>query len=331
MTTSHVDAQGAISYDKFFYGEQVNKFIHPFLYRFDRLTQGSVLFNLIFLLLLVTEVVTISYFFTFLIKSSYVAFGLASVFLTLFGYFILRLYFQTSKIEKLKHIEVQYTHSFKKFISYQEGIAEHHMALANACSRFSETLSGRQGAYYRPPRWLGMAAPQLELFSEWCHAEDLYKMRELLLLASLEEHIKLVRCEPTSLEIHAALANAYVMLSSLYSKRKNDLVYDEKFRETSEKAIEEFKIICDYAPNEPWVHLQLAYSYHDLNMPLEEIDAYETILRINPDDKEVLFKLGTLYFQQGMNAKGLRVYEELKRYNFKKAETLIKFYGTHIK
>jgi tetratricopeptide (TPR) repeat protein len=102
---------------------------------------------------------------------------------------------------------------------------------------------------------------------------------------------------------------------------------EKKFRQASERAIEEFKIISDYAPNDPWVHLQLAYSYRDLNMPLEEIQAYETILRINPTDKEALFKLGTLYFQQGMNAKGLQVYEELKRANFSKVENLIKYYG----
>lgn len=205
------------------------------------------------------------------------------------------------------------------------------MAIANACCRLSETFSGRESLYYRPYRWLEFLAPKMETFSEWWHWRDIYRMRELLLLASLEEHIKLVRCEPTSLEIHAALANAYVMLSTLYAKQMGKKEFDQsletKFRTTSEKAIEEFKILSDYAPNDPWVHLQLAYSYHDLQMPLEEIKEYEMILRINPDDKEALFKLGTLYFQQGMNAKGLRVYEELKHYNFKKAEILIRFYG----
>jgi hypothetical protein len=34
-----------------------------------------------------------------------------------------------------------------------------------------------------------------------------------------------------------------------------------------------------------------------------------------------------LYFQQGRNAAGLEVYEELKRSNYKKAESLISFYG----
>jgi tetratricopeptide (TPR) repeat protein len=103
----------------------------------------------------------------------------------------------------------------------------------------------------------------------------------------------------------------------------------EKFRFTAERAIEEFKILSEYAPDDPWVHIQLAYSYHDLQMPLEEIKEYETIKRLQPDDLDNLFKLGILYFQQGWNAKGLRVYEELKKAHYAKAEALIKFYGSY--
>ena len=100
-----------------------------------------------------------------------------------------------------------------------------------------------------------------------------------------------------------------------------------KFRKTAKKAIEEFQILCDYAPNDPWVHLQLAYSYHDLDMPLEEIKEYETILNLQPEDHETRFKLGSLYFQQDMNAKGLHVYETLRRIDLKRAEALIRLYS----
>ena len=105
-------------------------------------------------------------------------------------------------------------------------------------------------------------------------------------------------------------------------------VFKQKFRSIAERAIEEFKILSDYAPEDPWVHAQLAYSYRDLQMPKEEIREYETILQLCPEDKETLFKLGKLYFEQGQNAKGLQVYETLKRSNYKNAENLIHFYGT---
>jgi len=97
----------------------------------------------------------------------------------------------------------------------------------------------------------------------------------------------------------------------------------------AERAIEEFKVLNDYAPNDPWVHAQLAYSYHDLQMPKEEIKEYETILKLNPGDRDTLYKLGLLYFQEGMNAQGLRIYEELKRSHYKKAESLMENYGSY--
>lgn len=168
-------------------------------------------------------------------------------------------------------------------------------------------------------------------------------MRELLLQTCVKEYIKLVKCEPTTLETHAALANAYVMLSGLYIDPRKMEGYDEerwippdkyseqfeaKFRTTAQKAIEEFKILCEYAPDDPWIHSQLAYSYHDLKMPLEEIQEYEMIQRLCPDDLDNLFTLGTLYFQQGMNAQGLRIYEELRRSHYKHSENLIKHYGS---
>jgi tetratricopeptide (TPR) repeat protein len=169
-------------------------------------------------------------------------------------------------------------------------------------------------------------------------------MQEILLQSSIEEHIQLVQCEPTSLDIHAALANAYVTLSSIYldprktenydsdrwiPSKKYSLASEKKFREIAEKAIEEFKILNEYAPNDPWVHMQLAYSYHDLQMPVEETAEYEITLKLRPDDKETLFKLGCLYFTQGRNADGLKVYERLKNANFKRAEQLITYYGTN--
>ena len=103
-----------------------------------------------------------------------------------------------------------------------------------------------------------------------------------------------------------------------------------KFRATAERAIEEFKILNHYAPDDPWVHLQLAYSYHDLGMPDKETREYETVLKLCPDDRDILYKLGTLYFQQGQNAKGLQVYEELKDCNYKKAQQVISRYGDFV-
>jgi tetratricopeptide (TPR) repeat protein len=114
-----------------------------------------------------------------------------------------------------------------------------------------------------------------------------------------------------------------------YNKfQKKTHYFDQKFKEAARLAIEEFRILSHYAPNDPWVHEQLAVGFHDLGMPDEEVKEVETLLKLRPQDKEILFRLGMLYFKQNQNAKGLQVYEELKKANFKKAENLISAYGT---
>ncbi|HSX13445.1 MAG TPA: hypothetical protein VLE96_03385, partial [Chlamydiales bacterium] len=77
----------------------------------------------------------------------------------------------------------------------------------------------------------------------------------------------------------------------------------------------------------PWVHEQMALGFKDLGLQAEETKEIEILQKLRPHDKEILYRLGTLYFAQGLNAKGLSIYEELKKTNFKKAEELIASYG----
>jgi len=343
MTTLRVEGESYFHIDNEYYNEEIHKMVLSILPRFDRMVKSYFYFNVIFFSLIVAEVILLILCFSYLIQATILAFSLAALFLTIFSFFILRIYFQARKPEVFEDFQLRYSRGCKNMIQYREGIPEHYVAMANAYSKLAALLKDREYTYFVPPKWLRSVVLSIEKFSSWFFWEDVFGMREHLLQCAVEEHVKLVKCEPTSLDIHAALANAYVMLSSLYldprkmdnydsdrwipqSKYTEDL--EEKFRVTSQKAIEEFKILNDYAPNDPWVHTQLAYSYHDLQMPKEEIDQYETILKLRSDDKETLFKLGCLYFQQGRNADGLRIYEQLKQSNFKKAEQLITHYGT---
>lgn len=341
MTTQNGEGSVLLQSNPSLYHEQIAKITQPILPQFDRLIQRYVLFNFLFLSAAGLEIICLLVFFTLLTQSSLAAFALSLVFLTFFSYFIFRIYFQTAKPEQLDNLKNQFVKDYKVLLGYQEGVAEHHATIALSCTKLSDQLAGKEFSYYCPPKWLSICSPFFEKFSFWWHWQDVLQMRELLLKASISEHIKLVRSEPTNLELHAVLANAYVLLSSLYASQKkqfeeeggnwslyknSSVMLDAKFRLTAQKAIEELKILNEFSPNDPWVHLQLAYSYHDLGMTLDEINEYEIILKLNSDDLETLYKLGCLYFQEGMNAKGLRVYEVLKTKHYKKAESLLKYY-----
>lgn len=335
----------SLAIDKKSYQEKIEQYASPLIRNTQKIVIKYILFHLASLFIGGMEVALFLSFFAILGKSAILAFLLAIFLLSVFSFFVLRLYFQAKKPEQLLFFCENYLQQCQKTIGYQEGLPEKHLLLASFAQKLAKELHEKEYFFYSPPELLKSLSTTLEKFSAFCHWKDLHAMREFLLSFAVDEHIKAVKCEPTNLEIHAALANAYVMLSSLYADPRKYEGHDEekyipeerlsqemlkKFKETAERAIEEFKILNDYAPNDPWVHIQLAYSYHDLQMPEEETLEYETVLKLRPDDKETLFKLGMLYFQLGKNAKGLRIYETLKRTHYQKADHLIKFYGSFV-
>lgn len=314
----------------------------PILTRFIQSTRADVLFNLFFILLISIECLLFLAFFTFLIKSAVLAINLGVIFATGFTYFILRLHRQAQKPEKILEICHSFEEEFNRHSEYELGYIEYHIALANGYARMANALHGKEYRYYTAPKILGFLNSKIAKFSHWLHWYDVHKMKEALLLRSVNEYIKLIKIEPANLEFHAALANAYVMLSGLYQVPTEDddglwslgaemvNILQTKFTHASEKAIEEFKILNEYSPNDPWVHQQLAYSYHDLQMPQKEIVEYENLLSLLPDDDEILYKLGTLYFQEGENAKGLSIYESLRERDLSKAQALVQHYGSSL-
>lgn len=344
MTLANIEEENSSHANYSLGSDQTHEVIEESFVPFKRLVRSHIGFHLFFLVLSITEISLWIYFFTFLAQSFILSGSLALIFLTFFSYFILRLYFKAKKPEQLDWLVSDYVENCKKLMDYRDENPEDYLLLANACCKFADFVDGKELHVYSLPRWAKGLSTYIERFSYWCHWSDFHRIKELLLLKAIEENIKLVKCEPTSLEVHASLANAYVMLSGLYIDPCHIDGSDEerwipsfdstegmdvKFRLASERAIEEFKILRDYAPNDPWVHAQLAYSYHDLKMPQEEIKEYETLLALAPGDHEIVFKLGMLYFQQGLNAQGLRMYDQIKRTNIKKAEDLIKFYGAY--
>lgn len=311
------------------------------LNRFDRITRLHAFFHLFFIFLFLVQFFLLIIGFNTLVQSMFISMTLATIFLTVFAYFILKLYLNMRKPEELIEIKEAF---YKKCETLINSKQSHYVSFSECLLKMLSLLEGREYEYYPSWKWLFFLKPTIAKFSCYWHWQDVHLFKEQLLLANIEEHIKYVKQAPTELEPHATLANAYIMLSSIYTDPKNQTDYDEdlwypqnrktlkmdqKFRYAAQRAIEELKILKDYAPNDPWIHAQLAYSYHDLKMPLEEIQEYEQIILLNPADKDSLFKLGMLYFEQGYNAKGLEVYEKLKKVGDKRTEDLISFYGAY--
>lgn len=307
---------------------------HSLIAKYILYTKQYAYFNFLFVGVLLAECILFLLFFSFLLHSSILAIHLALIFATAFAYFLLRLHYQARKFEQIYELVNQIEDA-------SEGCQtpEYRVELANRYSELAKGLQGAEYRYYQLPGMVEMCNPLLSNLSCWMHWHDIFKMKEILLTRTIEEYIELIKKEPVSLELHAALANAYVLLSGLYNtSEQSDLfrpsskmvkLLEERFTWASKRAIEEFKILSQYAPNDPWVHQQLAYSYHDLAMPAEEIKEYEELLKLKPRDSETLFKLGVLYFEQGKNAEGLAIYKQLLQFTPQKARALIQHYGSY--
>jgi tetratricopeptide (TPR) repeat protein len=198
---------------------------------------------------------------------------------------------------------------------------------------------------FNPPEWCSFLVAPLNRLISYVSWRALHILSEVLFMAAVDQHITRIKAAPTDLKCHAALANCYVMLANHYLepiKTKQFMPWpgilltsrtveelEAKGRASSHSAIEELSILSAFAPDQLWVHDQLAISYRELEMPEKEIEECETIIRLCPDDHQALLRLGILYFRQGRHAKGLEVYERLKPIQPILAEELIGHYGAY--
>ena len=323
-------------FDDSYFQQNLPQVYRAVLRQFRRVTASFVLFNLLFLSLFTAELLLFILFLPFLMQTSWLALSLSGLFLTIFSYFVLLFYYQAKKPDQLVQLKDLFISSCRQLAGSSEG---HHLPIAGALTKLSSYLEEFEWQFYRIPPFLHSLKRPLSSMSAYCHWQDVYRFKQILLHAAIEEHLSQIRSTPTDLELHASLANTYVALSKIFIEpkrspnpsafRRNKELFDESFRAAARLAIEEFKILNHYAPNDPWVHEQLARSYGDLRMPQEEMIELETLLKLRPQDKDLLLRLGALYFQQGLNAKGLQVYEELIAGHTQKAEDLIAIYGRY--
>ncbi len=318
-------------------------YIEPLIWKFSSLTRNYALFHIIYWVAGFLQLLSILLFFSFFSKTTWSAVALASLFLTAFSYFVLHFYFQAKKpqqfLELRQELQTQYTYN----TPLKTAASEIHMEQARAFTTFATHLDEKEGGYYPIPSFFQTLAPLMRKFSVFMHWKDVHKMKELLLLSSINETVAVVKLMPTDLEAHANLANAYLCLAKIYrdprttnppsslpwtSPEYSSKIMQNQFHFASDRAIEELTILKEYAPGNPWVHHQLAHIYREKKLEHLEIQEYETLLKIEESDNRLLHRLGILYFKQGYNGKGLRVYQQMIEREESLAEDLITYYNS---
>lgn len=318
------------------YADAIEKEGSLFFLKFRQLLNSYTLFHASFFLVAILELVIFSL--SILNYSESIAFimTLASMILTLFSYLILNYYFQGKKQDQLKELRNHFLQSCQKRALPPLTEEEIHLAIAKNTFQLAASL-GQKRIY-------ALSLPPFEFFKEFLikgrflfHFKDVLTMQEILIQLSLDQYIAVLKSDPTDLALHTSLANVYMTLSKIYQKPPElssfladkifkKLQLQEKIEIATQNAIEELKILDDLAPNDPWTHAQLASSYHQLERWDEELSEYEILSNLRAKDKEILLRLGILYFKLGKTAKGLLTYESLKKVDAKYADHLLSHY-----
>lgn len=318
-----------------FFQQRLPQLYRAILNSFRKTIKSFAIFNFSYAALFALELGAFFFYIPLLMQPFLLAISLSCLFLTVFSYFIFLFYHQAKKPEQFSHLKGQFLASAKKLLSHSK--EEHRLSIAASLVKLAAYLDDFEGSLYSIPSFFSSLKRPLERLSAQLHWQDVFRFKQTLLQSAVDEHLQQIRATPTDLEVHASLANTYIALSKLYSEprradlkgayRKRKEAFEENFHAAASLAMEELQILNHYAPNDPWVHEQLAAGYRDLGMPQEEIREVETLLRLRPQDRELLLRLGLLYFKQGNNARGLKVYEELKAANYQKGQDLIMAYG----
>lgn len=285
--------------------DSLPQYYRAFLLRFRKLVELSFLFHTLFATLFLLQITCLLLFFS---QPHTVAIVLLTLFLTSFTYFLLLFYLQGKRSDEMGKIRRHFVASCQRHLP-ENGA---HLPVASALHTLFEYLS-----HFRP-------FPKIPFFRHlsFFYKDALFSMQKALLLHAVEEHLLQIRKRPTAIEAHATLATLYISLSTLLS-------FDEKQQNSYSKlALEELTILHHYAPQDPWVHEQLSLGFRKLGRFDKEIEEMEILHQLCPKDLSLLFRLGQLYFEQGLHAKGLKVYETLQEQNYPSSEELLSFYGS---
>lgn len=309
---------------------------HSSFYR--RLITFDKLANLSFLLLLLTSSLSLFHSLIPPAEPSLAAFSLSSALLLASSWYVFNRYMAIFKEYKSSQVVERFIKQCCSTIHYQDFVPEHKITIAGALGYFADQLM--QTPFSSLTKRSLIVATTSLLHSFWCRVRngEILLLHEKLLKKAHLEYLSLIHNEPLNLTYHSHLANSCVLLANHHSnaacsvswfslfKSEKQQICLEKQRHFVQKAIEEFTIICQFAPNDPWTYTQLAESYRQLKLPHKEIEACEHLLKLCPNDIEFIWRLGKLFFLTGQNAKGLQQYQQLLELDSAKAVLLIREY-----
>ena len=288
-----------------------NAGLHPVCKAFFAITKKYLFFHAAFLLLAAIEVTLVLLFFSSLVDSFILGISIAVLFFTALLYFILRLYTNDQKPEEFQTLVAS-------SLSGQRGP----LMIAHHAKEIAEKLEQAGAPAYTLFKGLQEKFPSIDRLFLKLHQEDIFQIKELFYVAAHEALRSYITEEPLSQRGHLLLGKNFLDFAKLAEKKREN----DSYRRAILGAIEEFTIVDAYHPGNVETHRELAICFRALKKTVQEIQEFEKIVELEPQDHAALSTLGTLYFRTGEKAKGLQVYEKLRNVLPEKAAELMQYY-----
>ncbi len=294
-------------------------------------------FHVLFISFLSIQLLSFLLFFSYFSKSIACASALALFFLTLFSYFVLLFFFQGKKPQQLLSIRNTLLQSCQTLFIEKNSTDTPHLQLAQIILQSITLLSQEEHHFYKKEALLTPLTPLSGKCKIRLHWKNFHAMKEFLFSLILEEITDHIKEKPLDLKAHALLAETYLQHSILYLPPEISSlpwipteyfssIFHQKFLACSTRAIEECSILEEYGEKNIWLYTKLTKIYQLQGSIEKEIQSQEKLLSLSFNDQEALLRLGILYFKQGDNAKGLKIYKELQTNFPLEAAQLIEHY-----
>ncbi len=255
-------------------------------------------------------------------------------FFSLVGAYVVHIWYESEWMETI-------TDSISTHIPKQAGAEKKAQFLFEEAQMFKLP----QNSFFSLPSYLQWLNPCLYILEKvfyfffWKKKLDIV---EALQIASARARIEIIETNPLDTKAHAELANCFVALSQLFleaSRQRNRYGFyvqlplpkhtqevEEKHRQYANLAVQELTIVSQFAEDTVWVFEQLALSYKELSMPIEELNAWQKVLKLDPDDVQALVRSGLLAFELKQPKTGLEAYLRLKELSPMQAEEVLYAY-----
>lgn len=309
--------------------------------KFKKTLMKSVFFHTYACIFLFFQAAIASYLLYTRTLNAYTPASIALLFLSVCCYILITYYQKNKKLDELDSIANSFFRNCSLAL-HSEVIQkeDQYLALSECLKDLAQSLQTQELFFISIPPF-NFTKNHILLPFIYFHYNDIMYMQEKLLHLCMQEHKKVVESNACDIKFHSSLGKTYAAVAKIYNKPSGRMLenafswsnlstkpYLQKQKQTYYTlAEEEAKIVCELSGDEAHSILELSNLYASFHETVKEKEQLEKLTKIIPDDKEILFKLGTIHFSLNETGKGLVIYNTLRKLDAVYAKSLLIHYG----